>query len=370
MKKRILSSILALLLAVTLMAGTAGAAAAPSEALTAMAFSRELGCGINLGNSLDVAHMLQYDPDMDPAAYEMSWGNPLIAKGQFTAIRSAGFSTVRIPVSWDEHMAADATIDAAFMDRVQEVVDMALDSGLYVIIDTHHEDRLDLELDRKDEIVRTFSSMWVQIAVRFRDYDERLIFEGLNEPRLQGSPQEWTGGTKDLQAFVNELDQAFVSAVRSTGGKNAHRFLMVCPYCDRVEADALEALVLPDDDRLIVAVHLYQPSDFCLDAHAAKNWRSDKRGRDDMEQKFLLLNRYLISKGIPVVITETGCIDKSNTPDRIQWTQDLVGYCRQYDIPYLWWDDGGDFQLLDRENGTWLCPEIVQALTSTDRTDS
>ncbi|MDE7208209.1 MAG: glycoside hydrolase family 5 protein [Lachnospiraceae bacterium] len=335
----------------------------PAKTLTATEFAAKLSCGINLGNSLDVAHMLQYNPNMSLAEYEKSWGNPLIAKAQFTAIQSAGFQTVRIPVSWDEHLEADGTIKADFLNRVQEVVDMALESGLYVIIDTHHEDWLNLDLSKKVDITKRLAVVWKQIAVRFQEYDERLIFEGLNEPRLQNSSHEWTGGTAELQAFVNELNQTFVTTVRSAGGKNAQRFLMVCPYCHRVEEDALAALKLPDDDRLIVAVHLYQPSNFCLDTNSSKSWGADKTELQNLEQKFALLHNYFVSKEIPVVITEFGCVNKENTQDRIRWTQDFVKYCRQFGVSYLWWDNGGDFQLLNRENGTWVYPEIVKALT-------
>ncbi len=335
----------------------------PAKTLTAAEFAAKLNCGINLGNSLDVAHMLQYNPNMSLAEYEKGWGNPLIAQAQFTAIHNAGFQTVRIPVSWDEHLEADGTIKADFLNRVQEVVDMALASDLYVIIDTHHEDWLNLDLNKKADITKRLTVVWKQIAVRFQEYDERLVFEGLNEPRLKNSSHEWTGGTAQLQAFVNELNQTFVTTVRSAGGKNAQRFLMVCPYCHRVEEDALAALSLPEDDRLIVAVHLYQPSNFCLDTNSAKSWGADKTELQNLEQKFLLLQNYFVSKGIPVVITEFGCVNKENTQDRIRWTQDFVKYCRQFGMSYLWWDNGGDFQLLNRENGTCVYPEIVQALT-------
>ena len=330
---------------------------------SAFDFAKELSCGINLGNSLDVTHMLQYNPNGNLAEYEKSWGNPLITKEQFMAIHDAGFCTVRIPVSWDEHMDANGTIQKAFLDRVQEVVDMALDSELYVIIDTHHEDWLNLDLSKKADIKSKLSVVWNQIALRFQNYDHRLVFEGLNEPRLKNSQYEWNNGTPELRDFVNELNELFVSTVRSTGQNNESRFLMICPYCHRVEDDALKELKLPDDDRLIVAVHLYEPSDFCLDANSGKNWGTDTNALRGMEQKFSLLNDYFVSKSIPVVITELGCVDKGNMQDRIRWTQDFVGYCHKYGISYLWWDNGGDFRILNRETGAWMYPEIVHVLT-------
>lgn len=335
------------------------------EALTAAEFAAKLGCGMNLGNSLDVAHMLQYNPNISLAEYEKSWGNPLIAKEQFTAIHAAGFQTVRIPVSWDEHMTADGTIKTDFLNRVQEVVDMALASGLYVIIDTHHEDWLNLDLIKQSEITARFANVWKQIAVRFQSYDERLVFEGLNEPRLKNSSYEWTGGTAELQAFVNVLNETFVTTVRSVGGKNAQRFLMVCPYCHRVEEDALRALKLPDDERLIVAVHLYEPSGFCLDANASRSWNTNTNRNElqAMEKKFSLLKKYFVSKNIPVVITEFGCMDKGNLADRVRWTQDFVRCCHEAGVSYLWWDNGGDFRILNRETGEFLYPEIVKVLT-------
>lgn len=330
---------------------------------SAVEFATALGCGINLGNSLDVADMLQYNPNISLAEYEKSWGNPLIAKEQFAAIHDAGFQTVRIPVSWAEHMDANATIQKEFLDRVQEVVDIALDSGLFVIIDTHHENWLNLDLNKKEQIQNQFSIVWKQIAVRFQNYDERLVFEGLNEARLKNSQYEWTSGTSELRDFVNTLNALFVSTVRGVGGNNTQRFLMVSPYCHRVEEDALKDLVLPNDDRLIVAVHLYEPSDFCLDTNSGKSWHSDTNALQAMEQKFSMLNDYFVSKNVPVIITEFGCIDKGNTQDRMNWTRDFVGFCNKFGISYLWWDNGGDFQILNRETDTWVYPDIVEILT-------
>lgn len=328
-----------------------------------MAFIKELGCGISIGNSLDVARVKKYHPEAGIDEYEMGWGNPRIIREHFTAIYRAGFETVRIPVSWEEHIDENGTIQNEFMDRVQEVVNMALECKLYVIINTHHEEWLNLSFDNREKVKQHFSVVWKQIATRFQDYSERLIFEGLNEPRLRESTYEWNEGTPELRSFVNELNGIFIRTVRGTMGNNRNRYLMISPYCNRVHEDSLKDLIVPDDERIIISVHLYQPSKFCHETDGFGTWNPDEEEWSKINKSFALLYEYFLSKKIPVVITEFGCADKSNIQDRIRWTEDITKLCHAFHIPYIWWDNGSSFRLLDRQTCGWVYPGIVQALT-------
>lgn len=183
-------------------------------------FVEQMGYGINLGNALDAANFRDYRPDAATMEYETFWGNPKIQQENFAAIYDAGFRTVRIPVTFEDHLDGDFQISAVWMNRVEQVIQMALAEKLYVIMDLHGDEWLDLKLSQREEIKRNFETIWLQIATRFRDYDEHLLLEGMNEPRLRDSEYEWTEGTAELRAFVNELNQSFVDTVRGTGGNN------------------------------------------------------------------------------------------------------------------------------------------------------
>ena len=169
-------------------------------------FVKNMGAGINIGNSLESYGLREYHPEAADLEFETSWGNPEITEEIFVMIKEAGFSTVRIPVTWQDHMDESGLVSEEWMDRVQDVVDMALKQELYVILNTHHEEWMNLEIDRADEITERSAGLWAQIAERFAEYDERLIFEGMNEPRLLDSEYEWTEGTEELRDMVNWLN--------------------------------------------------------------------------------------------------------------------------------------------------------------------
>lgn len=159
-------------------------------------FVKNMGSGINIGNSLDSHGLREYHPEASDLDFETYWGNSEITEELFVMIKEAGFSTVRIPVTWQDHMDENGRVSEVWMDRVQEVVDMALAQELYVILNTHHEEWMNLETERADEIAEKFASLWMQIAERFAAYDEKLLFEGMNEPRLRDSEYEWNAGTE------------------------------------------------------------------------------------------------------------------------------------------------------------------------------
>lgn len=327
-----------------------------------MRFVAKMGSGINVGNALDATNLWDYKPDAPELAYETFWGNPKINRELFHTIYEAGFRTVRIPVTWEDHMDAAGTISQVWLSRVQEVVDMALAEGLYVILNTHHEEWLNLETDKEDKITSTYCRLWEQLADRFAAYDNRLLFEGMNEPRLRDSAYEWTGEDEGLRAMVNRLNAAFVKTVRESGGENEKRYLLIGAYANLSTSQALEALEVPKGN-IIISVHAYLPYQFCQQEDGTAWWSAQNpEDVQEITDAFETMNRLFIKNNIPVILTEFGCIDKDNLQARMEWTKYYVRLAREKGISYIWWDNGSDYGILDRENGGLCYPELVRAL--------
>ncbi len=332
-------------------------------------FVEKLGVGINIGNSLDSTNLAQYKENASVQEYEVSWGNPEINAKMFQTIHEAGFGTVRIPVTWEEHIDENYNISEEWMNRVQEVVDMALAQELYVILDTHHETWLDIQVEREEEIIEKFRKIWLQIATRFRFYNEKLLFEGMNEPRLRDSEYEWTVGTEKMQALINRLNSVFIDTVHSTGESNKDRYLLICPYANRYEYDALKALKVPKGN-VIISIHFYSPHDFCQKEDGTDKWvKTQKESVEKIQDIFFNINSLFIQKNVPVIITEFACRDKNNSESRLEWLQFYTETASANDVSYIWWDNGSSYRLLDREKCEWVYPELVEELLKPKKTD-
>ena len=330
-----------------------------------LAFVQCLGPGINLGNSFDVTGAKKYRPEGTVTDYETFWGNPPTTRELFRMIYERGFRTVRIPVSWGEHLDNEGNIDAAWMARVTEVVDWALNEKLYVILDLHHEAWLIPTEEHEPHTTEILESLWRQIAENFKDRGEHLIFEGMNEPRLENSPEEWTSGTPELQQVVNRLNQTFVETVRAVGKENSTRFLMVPAYCSISEREALEALELPEDPRLIVAVHAYLPYHFIHDETGEVRWDvNDPEDTKKIDELMDNLDELFIKKRIPVVISEFGCHKKPTEEERLAWASYYVGSAAERGIPCLWWDNGKNSRVMDRSKLCWTEEALVDILVN------
>ncbi len=318
--------------------------------------------GWNLGNTLDAAGT--------GLSSETAWGCPKTTKAMIDTVKKAGFNTVRIPVTWGGHIDESGKIDSEWLDRVQEVVDYAYDNDMYVILNSHHDNSW-LKLDEKSEkeVTKKFKYLWKQIAAKFKNYDERLLFEGRNEPRTEGSAKEWTGGTAPEREVINRMYEAFVDAVRGQGGYNETRFLIVTPYAASSSYEAMAALKLPDDDRIIVSVHAYSPYNVALNTNSKEADLTDN-GKREIDSVFKNIDRAFLSKGILVIMDEFGSINKNNTDERIKIAEYYLSVANKYGIPCVWWDNNGfdigsgkeGFGLLDRRTLKWKYPELVKAL--------
>jgi len=325
--------------------------------------ANELSAGIkigwNLGNTLD-AH---------PNG-ETSWGNPLTTKEMITAIKEAGFNAIRIPVSWYQSADKNYNISENRMKRVVEIVNYAVDNDMYIILNTHHDEHIFKFMNNEiAESKKAFRKIWGQISHVFRNYNEKLIFEGLNEPRTPGSSREWQGGTAEEHGNLNAMHQIFTDTVRASGGNNGKRILMVSTYAASAEQTAMSALQIPNDpsnsvNKFIVSIHSYSPYNFALNENKTLN-KWDKTSSGDTSPITSWLDRAyttFVSKGLPVIGGEFGALNKDNEEARAEWAEFYVSYAKSKDIKCFWWDDGGNFRIFNRNTRQFYYPLIHEAL--------
>ncbi len=286
--------------------------------LTAQECAQEMGIGINLGNTMEA--YWEESGDMTagastigadtPADYEKCWGAVDTTQACIDGMKAAGFGTVRVPVYWGNMMADDGTytISPDYMQRVQEIVDYCRNDGLYVVINIHHYDEFLIKNHTKEETLAAVKTIWKQIAGHFKNYSDHLVFEGFNE--ALGTPQNGTQLTEDeAYAYVNEMNQAFVDTVRSPGGNNASRILIVSGYWTNIDNTTKEKFVMPADqsnDKLMVSVHYIDNAVFWQNMCGSPRWEQYSKDQCD-----LLKNRFT-AEGIPVFLGECTAI---YTPD-------------------------------------------------------
>lgn len=337
--------------------------------ITSMELVSKINVGWNLGNSLDAL-------GGSGVSSETAWGNPKTTKAMIDDIKDMGFNAVRIPVSWGQHCDEAGNVDRAWMKRVKEVVDYAYDNGMYVILNSHHDNSYYLigecvnSEDSYKSSEQKMTKLWTQISNTFKDYDERLIFEVMNEPRTEGSAREWVGGTAPERKVIEDLSAAIVSAIRATGGNNAYRHIMVPAYAATSTMSVLRTMKLPDDDRVILSVHAYSPYDFAMNGSGSTDFTDNDR--KSLDSFFSDLNKYFISKGRAVIIGECGCINKGNSEDRLEWVDYFIKGAGKYGISCFWWDNNSSpsqtgsetFGIYDRKKGEWGHEDIAKALVA------
>lgn len=324
---------------------------------------KEIKIGWSLGNTLDSTGGSGVDS-------ETSWGNIVTTKEMMTAVKDAGFNIVRIPTTWGIHMDENNVVDEAWMDRVQEVVDYAYSQDMFVILNIHHEEWHDPYYETEAESTEKLKALWTQIGTRFAGYDEKLIFEGLNEPRKRNTSLEWNGGDDEGHEVVNNFNAAFVETIRGLGGNNAKRHLMIPGYAASSTASALKAIKIPEgDDKIIVSVHAYIPYAFALsDDLTARSFSPDDTSANDIIYLMDSLKTNFIDKGTPVIIGEFGARNKANEEIRGEWATFYISQAKAIGVPCLWWDNGAftgtgeNFGILNRSSCTWEYPSVVEGL--------
>jgi endoglucanase len=242
---------------------------------------------------------------------------------------------------------------------------------MYIVLNTHHDETIFKFKDTQMAVSKiAFERVWEQIAGQFKNENEKLVFEGLNEPRTKGSPAEWSGGTKEERDNVNEMEQIFVDVVRASGSNNTKRILMVSTYAASAEQSAIDGVVIPKDpsntiNKFIVSVHTYSPYNFALNEGSGKVSTWSKNNSADTKSITTPLDRpynKFVSKGIPVILGEFGALNRNNESARAEWAEYYVSYAKSKGMPCFWWDDGGNFKLLNRSSNNFSFPAIKDAL--------
>lgn len=339
--------------------------------ITSQQLVEDMTFGWNLGNTLDVC---QADRDGDgkinehveagEKVDETLWGNPKATKELFTSLKKNGVNAVRIPVTWRDHMDSDGNIDREWMDRVQQVVDYAYSQGMYVIINVHHDGGGDpkfgawiIEESQKDynTFLKKYQNVWKQIAERFKNYSDYLIFESMNEV---GFDTLYNKNKADAYNLINKINQDFVDIIRATGGNNAKRHLLIAGYYTDIERTCDSLYKMPDDKagRCILSVHYYTPWDFCT-CDRKHTWGTNSEVRQ-METLIGKMKKNFVDKGIPVIIGEYAA-SGSDLSSCIFFIEKLNKLCSDYGIATFIWDSG---RQVNRKTYKWRTPQYLEAL--------
>ena len=387
MKKRFLH-LFSLMLAVLMLIPCVGSAEEAEavdngvmrEGLTALEATRLMGNGINLGNTLEACDNNVGIKTNTPLSYETHWGQPKTTQAMIDGMKAAGFDTIRIPVAWMTNAThlyeGDYTIDADYMDRVEEVVRYARKAGMYVIINDHWDGGWygmfgSESAETRALAMEAYKGMWQQIAERFRDYSDYLIFESANEELggrfdenspLYCSDSVVTYLTDDERyALTNEINQTFVDVVRATGGNNAARFLLIAGYSTDINQTCDDRFQMPKDtvdSKLMVSVHYYDPWSYCgaSSAVSATKW-GKVSDYEYLDQQLAKMTKFT-EAGYGVVIGEYGalpCSDglKDNT---LAYHTAFLDACTKYDLTNCLWDCSG---LYKRVSQTFADDDIL-----------
>lgn len=360
---------------------------------SSVAFS--MGLGWNLGN--------QFDAYNNNVASETAWGNPKATQQLFDALKAAGINTVRIPVTWLGQFGAapDYTITSAYINRIAEVVGYAENAGLKAILNIHHDGAdskhwlniidASASADKNKAIKAQITALWTQIANKFKDKGDFLIFESFNEIHdgKWGYGANTSDGGKQYKV-LNEWNQLFVDVVRATGGNNATRYLGVPGYCTNPNL-TIEHFVMPSDpaNKTMVAVHFYDPNTFTLEAtktqwgHTADSKYKESWGdEDNICATFAKLKAKFVDNNIPVYIGEFGCVhhgDALAEQFRDYYLAYVARAARLNGFAAIIWDNGAKGKgreqsgMFDRTTGQYLNSDsqlaveaIVNGYWSTD----
>ncbi|MGB8357886.1 MAG: glycoside hydrolase family 5 protein [Bacteroidales bacterium] len=354
--------------------------------LNAIDFSGLMGIGWNLGNALESISYKNgvYSGD------ETSWGNPVITRQLIDSVKKAGFNAIRIPVAYS-HMVdnqVNCKIKWAWKKRIEEVVRYVLDNDMYAIINIHWDGGwMNNPVYAQQAAVNAkIDSLWKQIAVYFRDYDDHLLFAGTNEVHIEGNYN--APGPENI-AVQNSFNRTFVNTVRATGGRNSYRFLVVQGYVTNIEYTMkyMEMPADPSKDRLMAEVHYYDPYDFSLQTSPGykTGWgeipgftdRSSWGQESWVDTAFGYMKTTFVDKGIPVILGEYGAIYRSSLTGGMltnhvaslnYYLNYVTSKAMQNGMVPFYWDNGatGDngFALFDRANGTRLRKDAISAIIS------
>jgi len=375
--------LLILTLTIAIISACAGGTDTTFKGVTSTEFARMMGYGINLGNTMEACDSSNRIPNRDTEVYETMWGNPVTTQEMITGMKDSGFKTLRVPVAWTNAMdfeSGDFTINDAYLDRVEEIINYALNEDMYVIVNNHWDHGWWSMFGHPSEAWREFAlemfiSMWTQIANRYEHFDHRVIFEPSNEEwgkrfndRTPFSP---TGGTlteDECYKLLTKLSQVFVDLVRETGGNNKERFLLMKGYDTDVVMTVDERFIMPTDsvdNRLLLSVHYYTPWSYCGDTSGVGSWGRTTEV-EEMNELLGSLTKFT-DMGYGVVLGEWGVLDNEG-PDRLRFFTNFLDNCDLHGFVPILWDTGYDEiygRLFDRNNTLRIvAPDILELFQS------
>jgi endoglucanase len=306
-----------------------------------------MGLGVNIGNTLDSIW------DGSGVAGETGWGNPVITREFISALANHGYKTIRLPVTWAEHIgtAPNYAIEAAWMNRVEEVVDWILAEGLYAIVNLHHdggdsqESWIKKAATDETEIIDKFKKVWKQIADKFAFKSDYLVFEAMNEVGFDNLPID------KAQELLARLNQAFVDVVRAADGLNPERFLLAAGYWTDIDRTCDSRYRLPVDKRnkLVLSIHYYTPAVFCIAERPNNSWGfsadwGTEADRAELTAQFGKLKKRFLDAGTPAILGEYGAVKNSDKVEegRVRWMTAVTQICLDNGICPVLWDTGGE----------------------------
>jgi len=325
---------------------------------------KAMGVGWNLGNTFDA------NPN------ETSWGNPETTQAMVQAIQAAGFNTMRIPVTWTDHIGAGPayTIDPAWMAKVEQVATWTNQAGMYAIVNIHHDSdgqwvlfndpgSTTLSASAQAQINTEITAVWTQIAMAFQSYGDHLIFECFNEPH--GDVNGYGGGDAASRAVLNTYLASCMSAIRGTGGNNTTRYVMVQGLGAAAAQVSIQSVVIPKTDPYtLFSVHNYFPVSFALPPPSTTTWgtASDYTDMSNAVQQVVSW----LPPATGIVLGEWGSVQADDLNSRVAHAAAFAQDITVGGMAPVWWDDGGDFVLLNRNSNppSWQYPTILSAIMS------
>ncbi|MCR5187617.1 MAG: glycoside hydrolase family 5 protein [Treponema sp.] len=329
--------------------------------------AKDMKLGLNLGNTMEAYQANNCEKitftwiprigSNTPSNYEQCWHAPVTTQEMIDGIKAAGFNTVRIPVFWGNMMENNGKweINADYINRVREIVDYCMKDDLYAVVNIHHFDEFIIRRNNLEDCKTIITNIWTQIASYFQNYSEKLVFEGFNE-YLGGQQFNEKGRLMDLpkkQAYelVNTLNDAFVQAVRSTGGQNKDRVLIISGYWTNIDLTSASAFLIPQDtasNKLMVSVHYVDNSMYWERKIGSQKWL------DYIDNQIMKLDRAFADKGIPVFLGETtsGYPKQNITGDLYKTSPECLEYVltklTEHGFVPVLWDTENDWSFYNR----------------------
>ncbi len=326
--------------------------------------------GWNLGNYFDATGVKAFN--RKPSDYVTSWGNPVVDEKIYIKLKEKGFKAVRIPITWNYHFdIATTDLNEDWMAEIKKNVDWALKNDLYVIINIHHDTGADgwirASVSNFEKCEKRYAAIWRGIAEYFKDYPDKLLFEGFNE--MLDEKSDWNNATDDAGKAINLYNQLFVDTVRATGGNNTGRNLICNTYAAAHGQGVLDKFSVPEDsvkDHLIGQVHFYSPYEFVSDqgiTWTTPIYEYTSYVEKTVDDTIKRIGTAFKKKGIPCIIGEFATEDHKNTEARIKWYSRVVADAKQYGIVCFVWDNGHGYNMghLDRTGNADDFPEIIEA---------